>query len=563
MAPSNVGFDSFHMLRAAELADGSAGHTAPHPNSACVIARSEKVVGEAFLYGQGTRCAEIQAVEMAGELSRGATAYLNLEPGDCHGDDTAIKALKQSGVARVVVGLQHPLKHHSGKAIAALRGLGIPVDVLEKHGDGTFKEAFRACQEVNAPLLYRATHEVPFSILKYAMTLDGKIAASTGHASWVSSKMSRQRVFETRGRSDAIIVGGNTVRRDNPRLTTRREGGHLPVRVVMSRTLNLPLELHLWDVSNAHTIVMTQRGARREFQRELVTRGVEVVEFDFLTPKAVMDYCYERGFLTVLWECGGALSAPALAAGIIHKVIAFVAPKIIGGVTAPTPVGELGMVEMTQALNLLDVTFEQVGPDMLVSGYLKPIPRMKSPASAYADDPSIADAGIFSSSTVIYFYKSWDPYGAFTNFTAHSIKLPGSSETWKSVEHYYQAQKFSGVEDELAMQAIENIRNAESPEEAARIGRRLARERPDLVRPDWENSKMDVMEEALVAKFSSYPQLRSLLLSTAGCVLIESSPHDYFWGSGKDGTGQNQLGRLLMKLRAAILTENQHQHIQK
>lgn len=105
----------------------------------------------------------------------------------------------------------------------------------------------------------------------------------------------------------------------DPRLTTRQDGGHLPVRIVMSRCMTLPPDANLWNVANAPTIVMTQRGARREFQAQLVARGVEVVEFDFLTPKAVMDYCFDRGFLSVMWECGGTLSAPAIASGVIHK----------------------------------------------------------------------------------------------------------------------------------------------------------------------------------------------------------------------------------------------------
>jgi riboflavin biosynthesis pyrimidine reductase len=109
----------------------------------------------------------------------------------------------------------------------------------------------------------------------------------------------------------------------DPRLTTRQEGGHVPVRVVMSRCLNLPMDAKLWDVSNTQTIVTTQKGARQDFQAMLAARGVEVVEFDFLTPRAVMDYCYHRGYLSVLWECGGMLSAPAIASGVIQKVLIF------------------------------------------------------------------------------------------------------------------------------------------------------------------------------------------------------------------------------------------------
>ena len=106
----------------------------------------------------------------------------------------------------------------------------------------------------------------------------------------------------------------------DPQLTTRQDGGHLPVRIVMSRGMNLPEDAKLWDVSFTPTIVMTQRGARKDFQRRLQSKGVEIVEFDFLTPKGAMDYCYDRGFLSILWECGGTLAAPAITSGVIHKV---------------------------------------------------------------------------------------------------------------------------------------------------------------------------------------------------------------------------------------------------
>lgn len=499
----DISVDTQFLLRAAQLADSSAGCTAPHPNSACVIARGPAVVAEAFLYGQGTVSAEVQACHKAGGDARGATAYLNLEPGDCHGDDGGVLALKEAGVSRVVVGLRHPLQHFRGKAINALRSANTRVDVLgeQLRRSTAVEEALKACLEVNAPLLYRAAFKIPFSTLKYAMTLDGKIAASTGHAAWISSKMSRQRVFATRGRSDAIIVGGNTVRRDNPNLTTRKDGGHLPARIVMSRCLHLPEDANLWDVSNTPTIVMTQRGVRKDFQDRLREKGVEIVEFDFLTPKGVMDYCYDRGFLSVLWECGGMLAAPAITSGVIHKVIAFVAPKIIGGVTAPSPVGEMGMVEMTQALNLADVSFEQIGPDMLITGYLQPIPDLRPQIPTGMDDPINEEAVPFSDkATIISFYKAWDAFGAFSNFSPHPITMSSSNgkpTLWKSVEHYYQAQKFEGVQDPVVLEIVKQISLAESPEEAARLGRALRRQRPDLVRPDWDTARLDVMYRAL------------------------------------------------------------------
>ncbi|OMO77970.1 CMP/dCMP deaminase, zinc-binding protein [Corchorus capsularis] len=553
--------DLSYIKRAAEISDKSAGFTSPHPNFGCVIAtRSGEVAGEGYLYAQGTKPAEVLAVEAAGERCRGATAYLNMEPGDCHGDHTAVSALVQAGITRAVVGIRHPLQHLRGNAIRALRSQGLQVDVLgEDMQSKLVEEARKECLLVNLPLIYRAASRVPFSVLKYAMTLDGKIAASSGHAAWISSKLSRNRVLALRGRSDAIIVGGTTLRRDNPRLTARHGGGHMPIRIVMTQTLNLPEEANLWDLSEVSTIVVTQRGARRSFQRFLASKGVEVVEFDILNPRDVMEYFHDRGYLSIFWECGGTLAASAISSGVIHKVFAFVAPKIIGGKNAPTPVGELGMVEMSQALDLIDVCFEQVGPDMLISGFLQPIPDLTptipSEDETFAIDPTVDP---FESS-IIFFYKTWDPYGAFSNFSPHPIQMPdedGNYATWSSIEHYYQASKFIGVGDPIAQDCIEKIKLAKSPEEAARMGRLTQRQHPNLVRSDWESVKIDVMYRALKCKFSIYPHLNSMLLSTAGSVLVEASPHDLFWGGGREGEGLNYLGRLLMQLRSEFLGES-------
>ncbi|KAI5072586.1 hypothetical protein GOP47_0012692 [Adiantum capillus-veneris] len=461
------------------------------------------------------------------------------------------KAFIEAGISRAVIGLRHPLQHFRNKAIKDLTNANIEVDILgENLTQGTsIKEACKACQTVNAPLLYRAAFKAPFSTLKYAMTLDGKIATSSGHAAWISSSLSRQQVFSTRARSDAVIVGGNTVRRDNPRLTTRKDGGHLPVRIVMSCGLNLPDEANLWDVSDTPTILMTQKGAREDFQERLQRKGVEIVEFDFLSPKTVADYCYKRGFLSILWECGGTLAAPAISSGVIHKVMAFVAPKIIGGARAPSPVGDMGMIEMTQALNLEDILFEQVGPDMLISGYLQPIPDLSYRSSEWIETVNIISEKSSSDlRSVLSFNQAWDAYGAFSNFSPHSINVASSNGKlvrWKTVEHYYQAQKFEGVQHTLAVELVEKIQASECPEEAERLGRSLQRKRPDLVRPDWDMAKMEVIYRALYSKFTGHPHLKSLLLSTAGSVLVDDSSRE----------SRGFLGDLLMKLRTQLLLQ--------
>ncbi|KAL6970724.1 hypothetical protein U1Q18_030417 [Sarracenia purpurea var. burkii] len=168
--------DASYIRRAAEIADKSAGFTSPHPNFGCVIVTAGgKVAGDGYLYAQGTKPAEVQAVEAAGDQCKGATAYLNMEPGDCYGDRAAVSALIQAGITRVVIGIRHPLQHLRGNAIRALRSEELRVDVLgEDLQSKTIEEALKSCLLVNAPLLYRAASRVPFSVLKYAMTLDGE-----------------------------------------------------------------------------------------------------------------------------------------------------------------------------------------------------------------------------------------------------------------------------------------------------------------------------------------------------------------------------------------------------
>ena len=181
------------------------------------------------------------------------------------------------------------------------------------------------------------------------MTLDGKIASTTGHSTWVTGEPARARVHHLRYACDAVVVGSNTVRHDNPRLTCHadtEENAPNPLRVVLSRSLDLPDTARLWDTATAPTLVVTQTGVRPEFQASLRDRGVEVVECAAVEPGAVMDLLYDRGALSVLWECGGALAARAIASGVIQKTIAFIAPKIIGGAIAPTPVADLGLDRM-------------------------------------------------------------------------------------------------------------------------------------------------------------------------------------------------------------------------
>ena len=626
------------LLRAVELSAGSDGLTQPHPKSGCVLVAADgAVVAETFQMGQGGTRAERLAERAAKGKAKGGVAYLNLEPvhGPVAGERDAVQALLDAGVRRAEIGVAHPVAGLRGVAVEALRAEGVQVRV---HGDvrdvrtddgrndvsadvsddsvseaSLSRRAASAARRANRALLYRCATGLPFSVLKYAMTLDGKIATTKGHSAWVTGPVARGEVWRERARSDAVIVGARTVRRDNPNLTTRREGGHRPARVVLSRSMDLPglgeanfglgtgdegddepfkpngaPKTNLWDASEAPTIVMTVSGTRPAFQAALRGAGVEVIEFDELTPEAVARYCAKRGFLQLFWECGGGLAAPALKNGVVHHVMAFVAPKIVGtaGGPAPTPVGETGFEEMTDALQLRGVELSTHGKDVLISGYVparattgalretfggaaddadaadpwtdEPLADAEAAAAAVAAAASATNAG---EDGRVRFYKSWDRNGALSNFSPHPVRMPrawgegGEETSWPTVEHFYQAQKFSGVADPAAVDAMERIRAASAPEEAARIGRTLQRARPELIRGDWNEVKLEVMRAAIRAKVDAHPAAAALLRSTGDAEVVEDSPHDAVWGVGRNGDGTNLLGKTFMALRDEMMED--------
>lgn len=355
-------YDQLMMRRCLELASRALGKTAPNPLVGAIIVNRGRVVGEGFHPQAGEPHAEVFALREAGEKAAGATVYVNLEPCNHTGrTPPCTEALIAAGVRKVVVGMVDPDPRVSGGGISRLREAGMEVVV------GVEEEA---CRQLNEAFIHRILYKRPFGILKYAMTLDGKIATTTGHSSWVTGVEARSFVHRLRGACDAVVVGGNTVRRDNPLLTMHQQGERDPLRVVMSRGLKLPLEAKLWDTSAARTLVLTQLGANPEMREMLLDKGVEVVELEELTPRGAIAFLYERELLSVLWECGGTLAAAAIADGAIQKVLAFIAPKLIGGKTAPSPLGDLGLTAMTDALLLERVSWQQIGNDLLIQGYL-------------------------------------------------------------------------------------------------------------------------------------------------------------------------------------------------
>jgi diaminohydroxyphosphoribosylaminopyrimidine deaminase/5-amino-6-(5-phosphoribosylamino)uracil reductase len=358
--------DEHWMQRCIDLAKKAKGQTAPNPMVGSVIVKNGEVLGEGFHPKAGEPHAEVFAIRAAqtkGIDLSDATLYVNLEPCNHYGrTPPCSEAIVEAGIGNVVIGSIDNDPRVSGSGCDRLRSAGITVrtGILEQQ-----------CLELNEAFFHRVKTNLPFGIFKYAMTLDGKIATTSGHSYWITGQESRNIVHDLRLSCDAIITGGNTVRLDNPHLTTHGLSKHCPLRVVLTKSFNLPEEANLWNVTDTEkTLVITLPHQNLRLKQKLSDRHVEILELEDISPQIVMQELAKRGCNTVLWECGGKLGATAIKAGMVQKIYAFIAPKLIGGFTAPSPIDDLELKLMTDAINLLRLQFQQIGTDLLITGYL-------------------------------------------------------------------------------------------------------------------------------------------------------------------------------------------------
>lgn len=372
-----AGRDAAAMRRCVELARRAAGQTRPNPPVGCVLHDAAgRLLGEGWHHRAGLPHAEPTALADAaarGNPVAGATVYVSLEPCNHFGRTPPCShTLVEAGVARVVVGMVDPNPRVAGQGLETLRRGGVDVVV------GVEEEA---CQELAEGFVSRIVKKRPFGILKYAMTLDGKIASESGSSKWVTGEDARRHVHKIRSYVDAIVVGGQTMRADDPRLTVRDSAADdasrllSPLRVVMSESMQLPREARMWQTADLYeTVVLTRTGHGEDaFAKELRHKGVIVEEVPGLRPDDAMAFLFEKGCLNVLWECGGGLAASAIKDGSVQKIHAFIAPKMVGGQASPSPVGSPPLaLEMEQALELKRRKLETFSNgDILISGYLE------------------------------------------------------------------------------------------------------------------------------------------------------------------------------------------------
>lgn len=357
------------MQRALRLAEN--GYTPPNPMVGCVLVRAGEIVGEGFHPKAGEPHAEVFALRAAGDRARGATAYVTLEPCSHWGrTPPCADALIEAGVARVVVATKDADSRVNGKGIERLRNAGIVVDVG--------LEEFKA-RRLNEAFFYYQTKHLPFTTLKFAMTLDGKIAAFTGHSQWITAEPSRNFVHELRAKSGAVLTGIGTVLADDPALNSRIQPPppRQPLRIVLDSKLQTPPNSRLVSLCapECPILIVTAENADRECEELLTAKGVEVLRLppnpDGRIPlPQLWERLAERQIISVMVEAGGNLNAALLEANLVQKVLGFVAPKIVGGKDAPSPVGGRGMERMSDAISLRGLTTEAIGEDLLISGYV-------------------------------------------------------------------------------------------------------------------------------------------------------------------------------------------------
>jgi diaminohydroxyphosphoribosylaminopyrimidine deaminase/5-amino-6-(5-phosphoribosylamino)uracil reductase len=346
------------MGRALQLAALGQGRTSPNPMVGCVVLdASGQLVGEGFHAQAGLPHAEVGALRQAGARAQGGTAIVTLEP-CCHHGRTppCSQALLAAGIGRVVVAMVDSDPRGAGQGLAQLQAAG--VEVISGVGGAE-------ARQLNRAFIHRVSTGRPLGILKWAMSLDGRTALPNGSSQWISGPEARAWVHRLRGQVDAVIVGGGTLRADDPLLTSRGHRSREPLRVVLSRTLDLPTHRQLWDQGPAPTLVVHGPDASALGRQLLDQLGVERLELDPANPVTLLEALAQRGCNQVLWECGPPLAAEAIKQGCVQQLAAVIAPKLLGGLAARTPLGDLGLEDVGDAKQWGLQGFERLGSDWL------------------------------------------------------------------------------------------------------------------------------------------------------------------------------------------------------
>lgn len=357
--------DKYYMDLAIDMARKTKGQTSPNPMVGAIVVKNGRIVGMGAHLRAGEPHAEVHALNMAGKEAEGSTIYVTLEPCSHHGKTPpCAERIVKEKVKRVVVATLDPNPLVSGSGVDLIEKAGIKVTV------GVLKDEAKRLNEVFNKYI---TTRLPYVTVKTAMTLDGKIATSTGSSKWITGEKARAFVHELRHQHDAIMVGIGTVMKDNPSLTVRmeQEGIH-PIRVIIDSDLRLPLDYKLVTDQEAPTWVFTASNVNQEKIEALQEKGVKVIttsESSSVSLEEVMKYLGEKQITSVFVEGGAKIIGSLFDKKLIDKYIGFIAPKLVGGINSPTSIGGKGIEEMKNAVSLEDISIETYGNDLCIIGY--------------------------------------------------------------------------------------------------------------------------------------------------------------------------------------------------
>ncbi|WP_173719806.1 bifunctional diaminohydroxyphosphoribosylaminopyrimidine deaminase/5-amino-6-(5-phosphoribosylamino)uracil reductase RibD [Bacillus massilinigeriensis] len=353
--------DQYYMRLAIDLAKSATGQTSPNPVVGAVVVKNNQIVGIGAHLKAGEPHAEVHAIKMATEKADGAVLYVTLEPCSHFGKTPPCADLViQSGIKRVVVATRDPNPQVAGRGIEKMRKSGLQVEV------GLLKEE---AESLNQVFYHYIQSGIPYVTLKTAMSLDGKIATSIGNSRWITSEESREDVHEFRHRHDAILVGINTIIKDNPSLTTRLPGGGKnPIRIILDTRLRIPVKSNVVTDGKAETWIVTGSEINSSKVRELEKKGVKVIPLDSPDIKipVMLKVIGLKGVTSIFVEGGAEVHGSFLQEKAFQQVITYIAPKIIGGRDAPSSFGGDGIRMMSEAQELEILDMKKIGQDIRI-----------------------------------------------------------------------------------------------------------------------------------------------------------------------------------------------------
>lgn len=358
----NLNLDEFYMQRALSLARKGEGRVSPNPMVGTVIVRNHRIIGEGYHRTFGGHHAEIDAMEKATAPLKGATFYVSLEPCSHFGKTPpCVTKIIEARPARVVIGTVDPNPLVSGKGIKALQEAGIETKV------GVLEDA---CRTLNETFFHFIRERRPFVTLKFAQTIDGRIAAATGHSQWISSQRSLRLAHRERGLHDAVLVGVGTVLKDNPELTVRLVRGRNPLRIVVDPFLRIPLKAKLLqDQQRAKTLLAVAAGGDGKKKNRIEAMGVDILPSavdrkGFVDLGRLLNDLGKRGISSLLVEGGSAVITSFLRERLADRLLCVIAPKILGqGIEA---VGDLGIKSVDQSIRLSCRKVFRSGDDVVI-----------------------------------------------------------------------------------------------------------------------------------------------------------------------------------------------------